>query len=418
MKKEFKDLPLESPESIIDAVYDGKSSNIEELEKILNKPFNVDEYLDGLNKEDELTDKLYEKTEDGKLKFQPKDNKYTGSIVVGGIGEQRNIYHKESILDNAKITSLRLMGKSIEGESQLEMGLMGLLSQEGRKYTRFSKEGKIDFDEHEKLSAYLAARRYKSIGIDKEKAKPFIVAIYHQNVQKGDWNKTVEEKRTILSFKKKEKKTYEKEFVEKYGERARTLTKELAEANNGITTERDLKEARSVLSKAKGILNSTLIDYIDRAGIPPEANSKIQQVEQNKLLQRAEKNINENNKNIQKEADERLRLERERIRRERERQEWIQYEKEKEIFDRQLIRGAFAVATIGVVAPTIHEVFNKNKKLQINERGLNKLINNKSDKREAHKKEKEIKNKEKIGKTRKRKNEDKEFENTLERNKF
>lgn len=394
MKKEFKSLPLDSPESILDSVYNGERSQIEELEKVLDKPIDVKEYINNLTREDELTKAIYEKSEDGDILFPSKDDVKIESIIKGKVGDQKNIYHKEDIGDNTKSTMLKLIGKDIEGESKTELALMGLLSQEGKKYSAISKNGEIRFDEPEKLSAYLAARRYRDIGIDKDKAKPFVVAIYYQNIQKGDWDINIQNRKQLLLFKKDLGQTYEKTFVDRFGKRAEGLTKALSEANNGFVTEKSLNENKNILNKADTVLNTSLLRYIDRSGIPPALKGKVDSLEQLKVQKRADKNIEKNNKDIQRQTDERLRQEQERIRRERERQEWIQYEKEKEIYDRQLMKGIGALVTVTVAAPEIGRLIAektaRDPREKIGEQYLDKLIENKSNTRIQRKEEKMI----------------------------
>lgn len=379
MKDLFKKLPLESPDAILDSVYSGEKSNIDEMERVLSKPFNVKEYLNNIEKHDDLTKRIYNIEKDDRINLKDK-----GQSLKIKLGQQGNIYHKESITDNIRSTVNNLIKDKPDGESGHELALMGVLSQEGKKYTAIYKDNGIEFDEPNKLSAYIAARRYKDIGFNKQRTKPFVVAIYNQSIKEKDWNINIKTRQQLSPFKKDLGKTFEKEFVEKFGDRAKMLTKALSRATVGFPIEKAVLLNRENFKKGQEIIDRDVLDIVDRKGIAPSVKDKLNELTKEKDDKVTKEKSDRITKDIQREVNEQLRLERERIRREQERLAWIEYEKEQDIRDRQLIRATTGLVTATVGTAAVKDILSPkgridNKELDEKIRGKEKKENKISD---------------------------------------
>lgn len=337
MKNEFKDLPLSSPEEIINSVYNGEKSNIKELEDILNKPIGVKGYLLNLSRPDELTRKLYGDNREYIMPPKEKGPYKNFDEVVGiKIGQQKNAFHKENIADNTRSAINNLLNMNIKNISTKDQVLIALFSQEGKKYTAsLSKDGKsIEFDDADKVSAYLAARRFKDKGIDKKDALSYTAAIYNQSIKKEKWKEKVKSKKKFLSiFTRRE--TFERVYSDRYGEPATNLAKGLSDATIGYPTYKIIEVNESKVRNGEEVANNTFSNY-------EPINTNLSRLTNEQSIE-IFKQVEEREKKFREEIERAIKEERERIERERERQEWIEFEKEMSVYEKQLIQGAFAI---------------------------------------------------------------------------
>ena len=210
------------------------------------------------------------------------------------------------------------------------MALLGLLSQGGKKYTAIStdkmmpslpgeatRKRQMGFDEHEKVSAYLAARRYQQIGLDKERARPFVTAIFHQNEPRRNWEKRREEKASVPWRKDTIHPSKKTIYQEKYGDRTVRITETLSKATKGYLTKDDVRKAYTRLERGEEIIRTQVLEYAGRRGLSPVQKDDLLELEEAKIQKREEDRLQLDRKNREFQTNERLRLEREAVERAR-----------------------------------------------------------------------------------------------------
>ena len=286
MKELFSKLPLNSVEDILSNVYsDEEKSSIPELEEVIENLGSPSNILDSLVKSDSLTDKVYkkddkeayifpkvaEKTE--KTKFWLDKNKSKTTEHVGEIGDLTSAYHKENLKQHTALVIKNLSKQEIDNKKKGLLLLTGLLHDIGRKYlTQTSEQEKSSTDkglkvgdkitgqlvapEQEKLSAYIAARYFKNLGISQEEATPFIATTFYQNRLKTDWSKDIEDKNDV------ELPNEFDHFMNEYGDEAYNLLRSLSAADKGILNYKSLTNAHSYLEQGEKIVHQQLNPFV------------------------------------------------------------------------------------------------------------------------------------------------------------
>lgn len=275
MRKEFKKLPIKTPEDILDSVFDEKiqAKNIY-LENVLSKPLLPSKQLKQQLEADNLTDKLYYKDLSGKIISPVKGFSFKKPAPhIGYLGDQTSYEHKENIKQQSALTVSRMDEKSQGFPDKSKRLLMALYANSGKKYlsqtnldyksetddlflTNGSPSGQIEFPDYEKLSAYIAARRFRDMGMQKEEAKPYVVAIFNQN----KFTNEVEQPQISSGVSQFDK---EKEnFIELYGDDTFKMTLDLTESIKGVPSYKDLSNLSPEIERGEKIILKELDPYV------------------------------------------------------------------------------------------------------------------------------------------------------------
>lgn len=264
----LKNLPVESPERIIEDVYDrNNKTEIVELEAVLNKNMSIDKFVDSLDKEDELTKTIYSKTKNNKIIF-PKERD-SRSEYIGEIGEQNDIFHKESLSQSIKSALVSLDEDELKNKelNRDGMQLITIFSKEGMKYTAHTKDiaensPRLAFDRPDQLSAYMAARRFKEMGLERQDALIATAVIYNQENYKNKWNEKIKE---TGFFSREKEKTFGEDFKSKYGEKAEKMLESLDRANVGYKNKVEIEKNAHVFEKGEKMLKKDVPEKITGA---------------------------------------------------------------------------------------------------------------------------------------------------------
>ena len=185
MNMVLKQIPCNTVDEILKSVFSKHESFDGPLDGILNHPFSVEEFLASQDKEDDLTDILYEKTNEGLVIFPLEGLNNSSKPYIGRIGDQTSRYHQENIKEHLLSVLARIHE---QGGSDLKLELAALLHDSMKKYTAgTNKLGEICFYGHEKLSAYYAAKVFEQLGYEKEEARPYVAMIHGHMLPKTAW---------------------------------------------------------------------------------------------------------------------------------------------------------------------------------------------------------------------------------------
>lgn len=235
-------LPCETVENIIVSVFDKKESFWEPIDSVLNKNFSIESFLKSQEEEDELTKKIYKKSDENDLIIFPqKKRKCNIPPHIWKIWEQTSRYHKETILEHIAMV---IAWVSKETNNDINMQLVALLHDAWKKYTTWTNQKwELCFYDHEKVSAYLAAIIYRQLWFSKEEAEPYIRIIHDHLLPFNEWSK---------DQSKKEK------YRELYGDYI-TNAITILNQNDIWITEEDETDSEKRLQKAKLIQEGNFI---------------------------------------------------------------------------------------------------------------------------------------------------------------
>jgi len=244
------------------------------LENVLSKPLLPSKQLKQQLEADNLTDKLYYKDLSGKIISPVKGFSFKKPAPhIGYLGDQTSYEHKENIKQQSALTVSRMDEKSQGFPDKSKRLLMALYANSGKKYlsqtnldyksetddlflTNGSPSGQIEFPDYEKLSAYIAARRFRDMGMQKEEAKPYVVAIFNQN----KFTNEVEQPQISSGVSQFDK---EKEnFIELYGDDTFKMTLDLTESIKGVPSYKDLSNLSPEIERGEKIILKELDPYV------------------------------------------------------------------------------------------------------------------------------------------------------------
>lgn len=220
MNEYLQALLCNTVEDVLTSVYDRHDTFAEPLNGILNERFSVEKFLQDQTREDELTDKTYSKTPEGKIIFPLAGNNNFAIPYVGEIGDQASKYHQESITSHLYGDMSRMY--QLKGYDTKLM-LATLLHDAMKKYTAgTNKRGEVCFYGHEKVSAYYAAKVFQQLGYSRQEAEPYVHMVHGHMLPKVDW------KDQRFGEERKAK------FLERYGQERADLIKTISACDAGI----------------------------------------------------------------------------------------------------------------------------------------------------------------------------------------
>lgn len=191
MNKELSVLPCGSAEEVIASVFSGDRFS-EEINEVLDRPFDAASFLDDQDKWDGLAKACYP---DGT--FPLMGNKNFAEPLPANLGEQTSKYHKETTQQHVCLVVFNMAQKT----SDRRLLLAALLHDYAKKWdTGTNKRHEICFYDHEKLSAYFAANVLKQMGFSREGAFEITAIIHGHMLPFNVWPR---EEGSELAFRKR-----------------------------------------------------------------------------------------------------------------------------------------------------------------------------------------------------------------------
>lgn len=245
MTEQLKTLPVRSVDEILESVYTGEKFG-EPYDSVINAHFSPVGFINSQDRDDALTDLIYEKDEGGKVIYPSVSKKSKAEPYHAIIGEQTSKYHKETVSQHL----LMVLGgvaeevKNADIQDKNAVYVMAITHDAAKKYDSMTnKKGEVCFYDHEHLSAYFAAAIYKQLGYTKEQSRPYVQAIYDHMLPFNVWSKDTEA---------------EKAYTEKYGQKQHNLVKLINRNDRGAHSKDEIKELESLMEK--GYMTAVILE--------------------------------------------------------------------------------------------------------------------------------------------------------------